>query len=212
MSESQHPARVLVHRRQFLAASTAAAIGLAATDLPAAAPSAPAPFAVAVGLIDERTQRVSGLRNTASSSRAAEARVVLEGVWLRDRDAAASMDLRVYYPTADAGERLPVIAATYMSRRNGQCHATSSPCTVPLVGDGLHLGIEYDKFSSRISMAKPGRYVIALLPKAEEARWSALQFDAGKLGRGGVGPLSSRTLFGDAVPPFDYMIVRVQMT
>jgi hypothetical protein len=165
-----------------------------------------------VGLIDERTQRVSPLRKGGSGVRAAEARVVLEGVWRRDPAVMASMDLRVYYPTADAGERLPVIAATYLRARNGEYHPAASPCTVPLTGDGLHLGIGYDQFSSRISMSGPGRYVIALLPKAGDARWPAMRFDAASLTRGGAGPLRSRTIFGDAVPPFDYMIVRVDMT
>ena len=132
MSESVNQPSVLLHRRQFLAAGSAAAIGLAVADLPAAAPAAPAPFAVAVGLIDERTQRVSPLRKGGSGVRAAEARVVLEGVWRRDPAVMASMDLRVYYPTAAAGERLPVIAATYLRARNGEYHPAASPCTVPL--------------------------------------------------------------------------------
>jgi len=57
---------------------------------------------------------------------------------------------------------------------------------------------------------RAGRYVIALVPPgAAQPDWKSFRFEPADVKPGGLGPLRAATIFGDALVPFDYILIRV---
>ena len=61
-----------------------------------------------------------------------------------------------------------------------------------------------------VAKLRPGRYVLGLLPAgAAQPDWSSFRFEPNAVKQGGLGPLRAMTIWGEALPPFDYILIRV---